>query len=76
MIKLLKKSTAPKFEVGDRVTFLVISVHDNYSPTYKPAYGYIYKLNKKTMVILGVDGEKYKADISEVKPYVDPFQMV
>ena len=72
MIKVIKVTT-PKFNVGDKVQFSIISRHDNYSPDYKTMYGYASKINKVTMEILGVNGERYAANISEVKPYVDPF---
>jgi hypothetical protein len=36
-------------------------------------YGYASKINRLTMEILGVDGERYVGKISEVKLYVNPF---
>jgi len=67
------KVTTPKFTPGDKVQFSIIDRPDNYSPGYKTMYGYASKVNKVTMEILGVDGERYAANISEVKRYVDPF---
>ena len=74
MAKLVKVITTPKFKLGDRVQFSIISKHDNYSPQYKIMYGFALKINKVTMTILGVDTEKYTANISDVKKYEDPFE--
>jgi hypothetical protein len=76
MATLVKVNTVPKFNLGERVQFQIIDGKawgDNYCPIYKTMYGYASKINKVTMSILGVDGEKYTATISEVKKYVDPF---
>jgi len=74
MATLVKVIRTPKFNLGDKVQFSIISRHDNYSPEYKTMYGYASKINKVTMTILGVDAERYVANISEVKKYVDPFE--
>jgi len=74
MATLVKVNRVPKFKLGDRVQFSIISRHDNYSPEYKVMYGYASKINKVTMNIIGVDAERYIANISEVKKYVDPFE--
>ena len=72
MIKVVKVTT-PKFTPGDKVQFSIIDRPDNYSPGYKTMYGYASKINRLTMEILGVDGERYVGKISEVKLYVNPF---
>jgi len=74
MATLVKVNRVPKFKLGDRVQFSIISRHDNYSPEYTVMYGYASKINKVTMNIIGVDAERYIANISEVKKYVDPFE--
>ena len=74
MATLIKKDTTPTFIVGDKVQFNVILTPDNYSPTYTTAYGFVGKVNKKTMTILAVDGQVYKEDVSQVRKYVDPFE--
>lgn len=74
MATLIKKDTTPTFIVGDKVQFNVIAQHDNYSPTYITAYGFVGKVNKVTMTILGVDGQVYKEKISQVRKYVYPFE--
>ena len=76
MATLVKVISTPRFNAGDRVQFSIISRHDNYSPEYKTMYGHASKVNKVTMEILGVDGERYTATIAEVKRYVDPFGLV
>jgi hypothetical protein len=74
MATLVKVIRTPKFNLGDKVQFKSRTTYDNYSPGYRDMYGYASKINKVTMNILGVDGERYIANISEVKKYVDPFE--
>ena len=73
MATLVKFIRTPKFNLGDRVQFSMISRHDNYSPEYKTVYGFATKINEVSMRIRGVDGEEYIATIAEVKKYIDPF---
>ena len=76
MASLITKQKEVQFNVGDRVIIKIIDEHDNYSPSYKKIYGYASKVNKRTMQITGVNGECYKASISEVKLYQDPFSNI
>ena len=39
-------------------------------------YGFVSKINKVTMVIMGVNGLTYKEDIDKVKHYIDPFMNI
>ena len=77
MATLVKVIRTPKFNLGDKVQFQIRDGKawgDNYCPIYKTMYGYASKINKVTMTILGVDAERYVANISEVKKYIDPFE--
>lgn len=76
MAKLITKQTtktAP-FILGDKVQFRIITHYDNYSPEYGWLYGFVSKLNKRTLNVICVNGELYKVDLSELKKYVDPFE--
>lgn len=73
MAQLIRKKEKVNFNINDRVEFFVIDIPDNYSPSYKTMYGFVSKINKVTMVIMGVNGLTYKEDIDKVKHYIDPF---
>jgi len=64
----------PKFNLGERVQFKIITTYDNYSPGYTDLYGTVDKINKISMRIKGVDGNLYTARVDEVKHYIDPFE--
>ena len=76
MAKLIKTQTTKtsSFTLGDKVQFQIITRYDNYSPEYGWVYGFVSKVNKRTLNVICVNAELYKVDISELQKYVDPFE--